>query len=333
MLNGQDARLIIQRPPLPSVLRRSLPFLASLGVLGGVLVVNAILQPNLLTLPVIRSNLATFLPLIAAAVGQAIIVLSGGIDLSAGGIITLVNVVLVSLAGVWGTESGWSTLAAVLVSLLVAVAAGLLNGLLVASLRLQAIVATFATNFVWMGLALAVLPVPGGQAPIPLYRLYRASFLGIPSVVFLLILVILLWVILKRSRIGQFLYAVGGHAQAAFASGLPVERVRMLTYGLGGLFFGLAGVFLTADIASGDPLIGSPLTMNTIAAVVIGGTPLAGGTGGAGGAVVGAIVLGLIRNIIFFANVPPFYQDFISGLIIIAALALAAGGRGRRRSA
>ena len=102
MLNGQDARLIIQRPPLPSVLRRSLPFLASLGVLGGVLVVNAILQPNLLTLPVIRSNLATFLPLIAAAVGQAIIVLSGGIDLSAGGIITLVNVVLVSLAGVLG---------------------------------------------------------------------------------------------------------------------------------------------------------------------------------------------------------------------------------------
>lgn len=330
MIDGQDSRLIIQRPPLSVVFRRSLPFLASLAVLGLVLVVNAVLQPNLLTLPVIRSNLATFLPLIAAAVGQAIIVIGGGIDLSAGGIITLVNVVLVSLAGLWGAESGWSTLAVVLVSLLVALAAGLINGLLVASLRLQAIVATFATNFVWMGLALAVLPVPGGRAPVPLYRLYRASVLGIPCVVLLLVLVILLWVIIKRSQLGRFLYAVGGHAPAAFASGVPVERVRLFSYGLGALFFGLAGVFLTADIASGDPLIGEPLTMSTIAAVVIGGTPLAGGAGGAGGAVVGAIVLGLVRNIIFFANVPPFYQDFISGVIIIAALALAAGGRGRR---
>lgn len=333
MSDGRGSPPPVHGPPLTVLLRRSQPFFASLGVLVLVLAVNAVLQPNLLTLPVIRSNLATFLPLIAAAVGQAIIVLSGGIDLSAGGIITLVNVVLVSLAGVWGAESGWGTLAAVLVSLLVAVAAGLLNGLLVASLRLQAIVATFATNFVWMGLALAVLPVPGGQAPVPLYRLYRASVLGIPSVVLLLLLVILLWLILKESRLGRFLYAVGGHAQAAFASGLPVARVRMLSYGLGALFFGLAGVFLTADIASGDPLIGSPLTMNTIAAVVIGGTPLAGGAGGAGGGVVGAIVLGLVRNIIFFANVPPFYQDFISGLIIIVALALAAGGRGRGRSA
>lgn len=333
MSDGRGSPPPVHGPPLTVLLRRSQPFFASLGVLVLVLAVNAVLQPNLLTLPVIRSNLATFLPLIAAAVGQAIIVLSGGIDLSAGGIITLVNVVLVSLAGVWGAESGWGTLAAVLVSLLVAVAAGLLNGLLVASLRLQAIVATFATNFVWMGLALAVLPVPGGQAPVPLYRLYRASVLGIPSVVLLLLLVILLWLILKESRLGRFLYAVGGHARAAFASGLPVARVRMLSYGLGALFFGLAGVFLTADIASGDPLIGSPLTMNTIAAVVIGGTPLAGGAGGAGGGVVGAIVLGLVRNIIFFANVPPFYQDFISGLIIIVALALAAGGRGRGRSA
>lgn len=333
MSDGRGSPPPVHGPPLTVLLRRSQPFFASLGVLVLVLAVNAVLQSNLLTLPVIRSNLATFLPLIAAAVGQAIIVLSGGIDLSAGGIITLVNVVLVSLAGVWGAESGWGTLAAVLVSLLVAVAAGLLNGLLVASLRLQAIVATFATNFVWMGLALAVLPVPGGQAPVPLYRLYRASVLGIPSVVLLLLLVILLWLILKESRLGRFLYAVGGHAQAAFASGLPVARVRMLSYGLGALFFGLAGVFLTADIASGDPLIGSPLTMNTIAAVVIGGTPLAGGAGGAGGGVVGAIVLGLVRNIIFFANVPPFYQDFISGLIIIVALALAAGGRGRGRSA
>src|SRR5690606_11268812 len=194
------------------------------------LVDNAILQPNLLTLPAIRSNLPTFLPVIAAAVGQAILVLSGGIDLSAGGIIPLVPVVPASPPGVGGPASGRGRPAGLVAGLLLAVAAALLSGLLVAALRLQAIVATFATNFVWMGLALAVLPVPGGQAPIPLYRLYRASFLGIPSVVFLLILVILLWVILKRSRMGQFLYAVGGHAQAAFASGLPVERVRMLTY-------------------------------------------------------------------------------------------------------
>lgn len=329
MRNGQDALVSIERPRAAAKLRRGLPFLASLAVLGVALAVNAALQPNLFTLPVIRSNLATFLPLIAAAVGQAIIVIGGGIDLSAGGIITLVNVALVSLADLWGAESILGTLTAVAAGLLLAIGAGLTNGLLVASLRLQAVVATFATSFVWMGLALAILPVPGGRAPLPLYRLYRASLFGVPWVVLLAALVILLWLLLKRSRMGRYLYAVGAHPQAAFSSGLPVTRVMVAAYGLGALFFGLAGVFLTADIASGDPLVGAPLTLSTIAAVVIGGAPLSGGAGGAGGAAVGAVVLGLVRNIIFFANVPPFYQDFVSGLIIIAALAVAAGGRGR----
>lgn len=305
--------------------------MASLGVLGAVVLVNASLQPNLLTLPVLRSNLATFLPLIAAAIGQAIIVIAGGIDLSAGGVITLVNVVVVTLTGLWSAADVWSTLAVVAMGLAVSVTAGLVNGLLVAYLRLQPLVATFATNFVWMGLALYILPVPGGSAPASLYRFYRASLLGVPTVVFIALGLFAVWAWVKGTRYGRYLYAVGGNAAAAFASGVAVSRTRLWSYALGALFFGLSGVLLTADIASGDPLVGTPLTMSSVAAVVIGGTPLSGGSGGAGGAIIGAVILGLIRNIIFFANVSPFFQDFISGVIVIVALAMAAVLAARRR--
>lgn len=321
--------------PTPSErLRRGLPLWISLVVLAAVVAVNGALQPNFFEMPVLRANVATFLPLIAAAVGQTLVVLTGAIDLSVGGIVTLVNVVTVSLLSDLGPQPGTgSVLLALAAGLLVGVLTGTVNGLLVAHLRLQSIIATFATSFVWMGLALYVMPTPGGSVPELVYRTYRGYFLGIPVVAWVVLVVLGLWWVIKRTRLGRYLYAVGGNAASAYASGVPVSLVMVAAYALEGLFAGIAGLALTADIASGDPLVGEPLTLSSITAVVIGGTRLAGGVGGAGGSAAGAAVLGLIRNVIFFANVPPFYQDFISGLIVIGALAAAALGSVRRRSA
>lgn len=331
---GTLQRYDVGHPSWRVRVRRSLPLLMSLVVLIITMLVSRILQPNFFDRAVVRSNIATFLPLIMAAVGQTLVVLAGAIDLSIGGIITLVNVATVSLLGLQGaSDSAGFILVALAGGLAVGILAGLINGFLVAHLRLQAIIATFATNFVWMGLALLVLPTPGGSIPTMVYRAYRGYFLGVPVAGWLVILVLGVWWLIRRTKLGRYIYAVGGSAPSAYAAGINVQRVIVAAYALCGLFAGMSGIALTADIASGDPLVGGPLTLSAVTAVVIGGTRLSGGVGGAGGSVAGAVILGLIRNIIFFANVPPFYQDFVLGLIVITALAIAAIGGMRRRSA
>lgn len=289
---------------------------------------NAVMQDGFFTAYSITSNFATFVPTVAAAVGQTVIVLSGAIDLSLGALITLCSVVGVVVVD---GDAGRIPLALAAV-LAVGAAGGLLNGITVAWLRLQPIVATFATTFLFGGLALMVLPQPGGSVPGEMTRFYRASTLGIPHAALAIVLIAGLWVLLRRHRLGQHLYAVGGSPQAAFASGVRVVRVQLAAYVLGGLFAALAALAIMANTGSGDPyvgsaaggaLIGAQLTMNSIAALVIGGTALSGGRGSALGSIAGAIVLGLIANIVFFAGVSTAVRELINGAIIIGALAFA----------
>lgn len=310
-------------------LRRSLPTVGSFFLLVVAVAVNAMLQPFFFSAYSIESNLNTFVPLIAAAVGQTIIILGGGIDLSLGTIITLSNVVTVAVM------AGQSNhiLLGIAAGLAVGAGAGLVNGLLAAVLRLQPIVATFATSFVWSGIALYIMPRPGGSVPMEFFRAYRSYLLGVPAAAWVILAIIISWITLKRHRLGRHIYAVGGDEAAAFASGVPVTRVKVLSYVLGGLFAGLSGLAIVADTATGDPFVGDSITLTSIVAVVIGGTRLAGGSGGAGGSIAGAIVLGLVANIIFFANVSSWYQELINGLIVIAALALAGLPTMRRRAA
>jgi len=309
--------------------RLRVPTWVSYALLAVTVAVNASLQPFFFTLYNIQSNLNTFVPLVAAAVGQTLVILGGGIDLSLGAIITLVDVVVVTLM-----EGSMERVPmALLAGLAVGGAAGLINGLLVAYVRLQPIVATFATSFVWSGLALWVMPRPGGAVPRAFYRGYRDVFLGVPVAAWIILGIILLWLIIKRHRITRYILAVGGDERAAYASGVPVTKAKVMSYLLGGLFAGLAGLGIVANTASGDPYVGGPITLQSITAVVIGGTRLSGGAGGAGGSIAGAMILSLIGNIVFFANVGSHYQELINGAIVVLALALAGIPALRRRSA
>lgn len=290
--------------------------------------INAWLAPNFFTGYSISSNFATFVPLVAAAIGQTIIVLGGGIDLSLGALITLSSVV-----GVVLMDGGPANLpVAVLAALAVGAVGGFINGALASYLRLQPIVATFATSFVWAGLTLQVLPQPGGSVPTVMTSVYRDTVFGVPVAALVILLFAGLWLAVKRHRLGLHIYAIGGDEQAAFASGINVSRVRVASYVLGGLFGGLSALAILANTGSGDPyvgasagavFIGGELTLTSIAALVIGGTALSGGVGGAGGAIAGAIVLGLISNIVFFAGLSGGTRELIDGLIVIGALALA----------
>ncbi len=305
-------------PRFPRWLSRH-PYLFALALLVIAVAINYSLQSNLFELRVLNGNLRVFLPLAIVAAGQAIVVIGGGIDLSVGAIVSVVNTVLVTQLNAESPPE--QVILVFLLACGVGGLAGAFNGFFVAYLRLQPIVTTYATSFVFSGLALLILPRPGGAIPADLPRLYRSTPGDIPFVLYIMVLLMLVWLVMRSTRFAQFLYATGSKAEAAYATGVPVNFVRFMTYVLSGLFSALGAIALTMSISTGNSSIGSSMTLDSIVAVVLGGTRLSGGQGGVIGPVLGVVILGVIRNIISFANVPTWSQTLVDALIIIIALA------------
>lgn len=296
------------------------PWLLALLVLAVLSIVNAVLQPSFLRPGVMVSNISAFLPMTLVAVGQTYVVLASDIDLSAGAIVSLVNVAVVTIIETMG-GSGTSMALGLAAGVALGLAAGAINGLCVAVLRFQPIVTTFATGIVFSGFALWILPEAGRQVPRELYMAYAGNFLGVPTVIWILGGAIAFAALLARTRYYRALRATGGNMQGAFQTGLRVARIRIGAYVISGLFASLAGLALVGETASGDPLIGGALTLSSVTAVVLGGTALSGCIGGVTGSILGAFILGLINNVIFFAQLPFEWQGLIQGVIILLALA------------
>jgi ribose transport system permease protein len=261
-----------------------------------------------------------------AAIGQTLVILTGGFDLSAGAVISLVNVLL---ATHMGSTPGGEVLWAV-IGVTVGGAVGAFNGLFVAMLRLQPIVVTLAVMFVTQGLTLLVADKPGGTVPADFTAFFTGSAIPnlLPAPLVVLAVVLVVWGLLKQTRFGTALYAIGSDSDAARFTGIRVARTTFTTYALAGAAYGLAGVMVTAQTSTGDPLVGDPLLLQIFAAVVIGGTVLGGGRGGCVGSVFGAYSLMLIVNILLVLNVPAYYSTVVEGLILIlAAFSGAAHGR------
>jgi len=296
------------------------PALFALVMLGLSLVINLILQPNMFARETLNSNMRVFLPIILLAVGQAIVILGGGIDISVGAIASNVNTVLATRIGLEGSpEAIWGF---VFLSLGIGLLAGAINGFFIAYLRLQPIITTYATSFLYAGLALFILPNPGGGIPASMAALYRNSTpFNLPLAFFVILIILLIWLYLSSTRYGKFLYAVGGKAEAAYETAVPVTRVQFSTYVISGLMAAFSGIALTMLSGSGNADIGGPMTLNSITAVVIGGNALSGGVGGVTGPVMGAITLGIIQNIISFADIDTWWETFVKAAIIVMALA------------
>lgn len=290
-------------------------------LLALVVAVNLVLQPNLLEPVTLNSSMRLFLPLILVAVGQTVVILAGGIDISVGAIVSVVNAILATQIGTKG-DPGVAVLMMVLV-LVVGMAAGAVNGFFVAVLRLQPIITTYATSFLFGGLALLILPSPGGGVPSAFTGFYRDTRpLGLPLAFFVIAVIMLAWYGVRQTRYGRYLFAVGGNPDAAYQTGVPVSRVQFSTYVVSGFMSACGGIAITLLTGSGNAGIGDALTLTAITAVVIGGTALSGGTGTIGGAIIGAIVLSLIPNIISFAKIETWWQTFLNAAIIVLALAL-----------
>jgi ribose/xylose/arabinose/galactoside ABC-type transport system permease subunit len=264
-----------------------------------------------------------------AAIAQFFVVLVRGIDLSLGSIIALTNVAASFLLHGSSTSIAFGLLAVLAVGL----ACGLVNGIVVVYGQVQPIVTTLATGGIFGGIALLLRPTPGGSIDAAMSDALTYTVAEIPvSAVILVVVLVALLVFLGRTAIGPALYAVGSSEQSAYLTGLQVNRLKLIAYGSSGFISALAGIYVSMVTLTGDPNIGPSYTLNSIAAVVLGGVALSGGVGSPIGAVIGALILKTISSLMFFSGLPPLAQPFFEGLILATAIALGALGVFRVRS-
>jgi ribose transport system permease protein len=272
----------------------------------------------------VQSLVVGAMPLAFAAVAQASVVLAGGIDLSIGAMMAVANV----LAARYMLHHDFST--ALLISAFVlagGTAAGAFNGIIALRTRVPDIVVTLAMSFVWGGVALLILPQPGGGAPDQFGNLASGNLFTpwIPNGLLVLVVVVAaVWIPLKVGRLGLAIYAVGSDRTAAFRRGVNVGRTRVFAYALGGFFAACGGLALLMSTGVGSPLAGTIYTLAGVSAIVLGGVSLAGGRGGVTGPIVAAFVLTLVPADLILVGVDPNYGQVIQGVLIV--LVVMAGG-------
>jgi ribose transport system permease protein len=308
-----------------SMVRDNTWTLGLLAFLVVLLVFTRFVNPNY-DLRSLASTATSVLVLALAAVAQAVVVISGGIDLSVSAQMALTSCVAATLMKANPGEP--TSFLIVFAVLLLGLLLGAVNGALVVLTKVPDIIVTLATSFVWAGFALLVRPAPGGSAAPWLKDLVvgpvarGVDVLGaVPkAAVVLIVIVAIIWIPLSRSRLGLSLYAIGSNQLAAFRSGVPVNRTKVLSYVITGLIAAFAGLALTASTGIGTPVPEPTYTLISIGAVVLGGVSLAGGVGGVFGPMVAVVVLQLVRDDMTFMRVDPNFGLVAQGFIFIGVL-------------
>lgn len=257
------------------------------------------------------------------AVGMTFVILTGGIDLSVGSTFAFSGAIAAFLIG-----SGYPPIVAVVAALLVGVLIGMSTGFIISKGRLQPFIVTLAMMTIFRG---ATLVFTDGKPISAGYELNAEKFsaigngytFGVPNPILIMILVVGVgYFILKHTTIGRYVYAIGGNEDATKLSGVNVHRVKLFVYGVSGMLAALSGVIITARLASAQPTAGSGYELDAIAAVVLGGTSLAGGVGSVFGTIVGALIIGILNNALNLLNVSPYYQLLAKGIVILVAVLL-----------
>lgn len=287
-------------------------------------VVYAVLEPSVLTLSQLGNVGTGALVLMLIAVGQTIVILTSGIDLSVGGTMGL-GCALLATQMHSGTVVPW-----VVGVLVIGAIVGAGNGLIITYFAMQPFIVTLATWSMLDGLALIVLPAAGGTVPTSFATFIYSTVFGLPVSLFLMLVLAAFWLWLKRTPLVRRMYAIGSDEDATALSGVPIKRTKIAAYALCGSFAMAAAILYTMQTSSGDPAAGDPFILTSVAAAVIGGTSLFGGRGGAGGTIAGAWILTLIADVIFAVNISQFWTPIVQGLLLI--LAVLAGAVAERRT-
>jgi len=325
-------------------LRQNYGLFLAIGLFAIIYGVYNVYHPKGFTPQLLIQNSNESLVLVFVAMAQTVPVLMGGLDLSVGALMTMVN----CLGSVVLSGSSLDITGGILLCLAVGLAAGFFNGCVVVYGRIQPIIATLATGAIYIGIALFLRPSPGGDVDADLSwastnDLYEVAatygfadngdaawfqpiaWIPVPLIVMVLA-VVLIWLPFRRSVTGRAVYAVGSSEAAAYMSGVRINRAKLAAFTLAGLFAALGGIFLSLQTSSGNadvPQAGA-YTLNSIAAVVIGGTSLMGGSGGAVGSLVGALVIRAISFNFRIFDVEPLLQTLFEGIVLLAAVSIGA---------
>jgi ribose transport system permease protein len=251
--------------------------------------------------------------LLIASLGQGLVAIAGGIDLSVGSVMSLTSAIVVTADPTWGAP----------MALAMGVAVGLTNGLGVTLCRVHPLVMTLATMTFIDGVALLVHPVPGGVVPGHLRTFAVSQVGGVPAAFFWCAAAILfVWYLLNHSPFGLRTYAVGANPVSAGRNGISVTPHKIACFVFCSLSATIAGIFLTARVGAGDPTMGNPYSLDSVTAIALGGVQLAGGVGSVLGVVAGVTTLGLISNGMNLLGISPFLRTALTGAILLAAIGL-----------
>ena len=268
-----------------------------------------------------KNLLRTSFPLLMVALGQTLIILTGGIDLSLGGIVALANVVCVMTMN---TESPVGFILPLIAAVVLGLVCGALNGVLVTRGNLAPINVTIATTAIFDGCALLLMPKPGGSVHKAFSKFLTRGLKGAVPLILFLVILILVRTLTNQTPYGKALRAIGGSENAAYSTGVKVKKVKFIAYCLAGLLCAAAGIFLSAQMNSADATIGKNYAMNAITATVVGGTAMTGAVGDPLGTIAGVFIISIINNMLNLFGVSSFYQFVCQGLILILALSLSA---------
>ncbi|SEI09968.1 monosaccharide ABC transporter membrane protein, CUT2 family [Rhizobium tibeticum] len=276
------------------------------------------------------SNKAILLAFVAMA--QCLVVITAGIDLSAGMVLVLCNCLASWLVVGTPLQTGFGIVAVLVAGL----ACGTLNGLIIIFGRLQPIVTTIATSAIFFGLALLLRPTPGGSVNEALADVFTSTLFGMfpTSLAVLAATILLVWIPFSRSVYGRAAYAAGSAENAAYMSGMPLKRAKLAAYAVAGLLSAMGGLYLTFYSYTGEAAFasGNAYTLYSIAAVVLGGVSLAGGKGSAVGAVFGALAFRTIGDLLFVFDFDPLWQPLFQGIVLMLAIGVGSIGLARVRN-
>lgn len=306
-------------------LERARGLVIAIGALVAMLIAWVSLSATSVGLYDVGQVISSAATLALAAIGQTIVVLTGGFDLSASAVVSLANVLAVRFVAGNPAEQ-W---AGVVLIAAIGGGVGLVNGALIAWFRLQSIVVTLATMFMVQGVTMLIQNKPGGTVGDQFSAFVTSDLIPdkLPMSAGILIVALAAWWFVRRTRFGVGLYALGSDPDSAYANGMPVARYRMGTYALAGVFYALAGLYVSAQTGSADPLVGRPLLLSMFTAVVLGGTLLGGGRGGCVGTVFASMTLMITVNILLVLNVSAFYTTIAEAAILVLAVLGSSVGR------
>ena len=301
-------------------LKENLGIMIAFLVLILFLAVNPVTSSSFLTSRNLFNVLRQISTNMYLACGMTMVIILGGIDLSVGSVIALSGCVAAACVA----RYNFTIPVAIFAALLIGVIVGAFNGFVIAKTTIPPFIVTLATQNIAKGLAY----VYTGGSPVRVvtkeWQFIGAGYIGpIPTPVIIMVVVLIVtWFLINRTKFGRHMYAVGGNVQAAQFSGISVGRVKFWIYTFTGLMAGLAGIVLASRMYSGQPTAGQSAEMDAIAAVVVGGTSMSGGSGKIGGTIIGALIIGFLNNGLNLMNVNSFWQYVVKGIVILGAVFL-----------